>query len=306
MDGLGKSGLTRRDFLKRLGFGAATATAACMLPGAALASETASGPTWGMLIDLSRCSGCNSCALACQEANNPHVAEIAPKALAPDAYTCVDTYQVANTHRQVVARYVKRQCMHCLDAACVSACPAAAMYNSGEGPVIYRSNRCLGCRYCEVACPFGIPRFNWDNSITPTINKCWMCWDRLKAGEEPACAGACPTGAIHFGRREDLLAQAHARISTNPDMYIDHVYGESEVGGTSMLYISDAPFEKLGFAMNLPTIAPPEQTKKILYKLPYVIGGMAALMTGTALYTHRKPAVHAEVKPALPQDGEEK
>jgi formate dehydrogenase iron-sulfur subunit len=179
------------------------------------------------------------------------------------------------------------------------------MYNSGEGPVIYRSDRCLGCRCCEVACPFGIPRFNWDNSITPTINKCWMCWDRLKEGEEPACVSACPTGAIRFGRREDLLAQAHARIASHPGRYVDNVYGEHEVGGTSMLYISDVPFEQLGFAMDLPVIAPPKQTEKILHKLPYVIGGMAAAMTGTALYTHRKPAIAAEVKVDVPPDGEE-
>jgi formate dehydrogenase iron-sulfur subunit len=308
MDDLAKTGFSRRDFLKRLGFGAAAATAACLLPGGdALASETLSGPTWGMLIDLSRCSGCNSCALACKESNDLPYADIVPKALGARTYTFVEAYQVANNQRQIVTRYVKRQCMHCLDAACVSACPAAAMHNSGEGPVIYRADRCLGCRYCEVACPFGIPRFDWDNSITPRINKCWMCYERLKEGEEPACASACPTGAIHFGRREDLVAQAHARIASNPDRYVDHVFGESEVGGTSMLYISDVPFEQMGFATDLPVIAPPKQTEKILYKLPYVIAGMAAFMTGTAIYTHRKPtlAVPAEGKPALPHDEQE-
>jgi formate dehydrogenase iron-sulfur subunit len=161
------------------------------------------------------------------------------------------------------------------------------MYSSGEGPVIYRAVRCLGCRYCQVGCPFEIPRFNWDNPITPTINKCWMCYDRLQDGEQPACTAACPSGALHFGKRSQLLVQAHALIDNSPERYVDHVFGEHEVGGTSMLYLSDIPFEDLGFPVDLPHYAPPRETEKIMSALPYVLGGMATLMTGTALYTHR-------------------
>jgi len=308
MDNLDKARISRRDFLKSLGLGAAAAAAASLLPETtALAAEAPAGPTWGMLIDLTRCTGCNSCALACKEANGlPQIPGKVPTALEADTYTFVEAFQVANLRGEIVTRYVKRQCMHCLEAACVSACPAAAMHSSGEGPVIYRASRCLGCRYCEVACPFAIPRFNWDNSITPTINKCWMCYERLKEGEEPACVAACPTGAIRFGRRDDLLAQAHARIASHPDRYVDHVFGESEVGGTSVLYLSDVPFDRLGFPANLPLVAPPKQTEKILYKLPYVIFGMAAFMTGTALYTHRKPAVAVPVEADAATDAPDK
>lgn len=304
MDDLAKARVSRRDFLKSLGLGAAVAAAASLLPEAtARAAEASEGKTWGMLVDLTRCSGCNSCALACKEANGlPHIPGTVPTALETNTYTFVEAFQVANRHGEIVTRYVKRQCMHCLEAACVSACPAAAMHSSGEGPIIYRASRCLGCRYCMVACPFGIPRFNWDNSITPRINKCWLCYERLKEGEEPACVSACPTGAIRFGRREDLLAQAHARIASHPDRYIDHVFGQSEVGGTSVLYISDVPFERLGFPANLPQVAPPKQTEKILYKLPYVIVGMAAFMTGTALYTRRKPSVAVPVEVHAPDE----
>jgi len=259
------------------------------------ASEAKSKETWGMLIDLTRCVGCNSCALACKESNQLPGADQIPQALASDAYSFVERVEVITADGESTTRYVKRQCMHCLNAACVSACPAAAMYDSGEGPVIYRADRCLGCRYCQVGCPFGVPRFDWQDGIAPTISKCWMCYDRLQAGGEPACVEACPAGAVRFGRRSELLIQARAQIATHPDRYVDHVFGESEVGGTSVVYLSDVPFEQLGFPLDLPDVAPPEQTEKVMSALPFVIGGMAALMSGTAFYTHR----------LLPDEGEE-
>lgn len=288
--------LTRRDFLRILGAGAGAFAATCVLGSTspAQAAAQASGKdTWGILIDLTRCTGCDSCSLACKEEYNLPNANIVPQALDNNTYTFIQAYQAANTKGEIVTRYVKRQCMHCLNAACVSACPAAAMYNSGEGPVVYRASRCLGCRYCEVGCPFGIPRFDWDEGVVPRINKCWLCFDRLARGRLPACVEACPTGALQFGRRGDLLAEAHGKIASNPGLYVNHVFGEFEVGGTSMLYLSDVPFENLGFPVGLPNTAPPEETEKIMVTLPYVIGGMTTLMTGTALYTHRKPSKSA-------------
>jgi len=289
--------LTRRDFLKTLGAGVAALTTTCSLADLfpARAGEASEGQTWGILIDLTRCTGCDSCSLACKQEYSLPNADIVPRALDNNSYTVVQAYQAANTRGEIVTRYVKRQCMHCLNAACVSACPAAAMHNSGEGPVIYRASRCLGCRYCEVACPFGIPRFDWDEGLMPRISKCWLCFDRLERGRLPACVEACPTGALQFGRRDDLLAEAHGKIASNPDIYVNHVFGEFEVGGTSMLYLSDVPFERLGFPVGLPNTAPPEETEKIMVTLPYVIGGMTAFMTGTALYTHRGPSKSAEV-----------
>ncbi|GAB4540463.1 MAG: 4Fe-4S dicluster domain-containing protein [Anaerolineae bacterium] len=283
-----ESKLSRRDFLKV----AAAVTAGLSIGRAypVYASEAPTGQTWGVLIDVSRCTGCHSCALACKESNNLPQSSVAPGALDAVTYTFVDTRQVVTASGEIETRYVKRQCMHCLDAACVSACPAAAMHSSGEGPVIYRASRCLGCRYCQLACPFGVPRFNWENGVNPVINKCWMCYTRLGAGKMPACVEACPTGALRFGWRDELLAQAHAQIASNPGRYVNYVFGEFEVGGTSMLYLSDVPFEQLGFPTGLPQTAPPEETEKIMSKLPFVIGGVAAVMTGTAVYTHRSSA----------------
>ncbi len=279
-----KGKLSRRDFI------AVAAAGAWLLLDRASpvdASETKKEDTQGMLIDLTRCVGCNSCALACKESNHLPGDDQIPQALESDAYTFVDPVEAITAGGESTTRYVKRQCMHCLDAACVSACPAAAMYDSGEGPIIYRAGQCLGCRYCQVGCPFGVPRFDWEDGIAPTISKCWMCHDRLQAGDEPACVEACPSGALRFGRRSELLSQARAQIATHPDRYVDHVFGESEVGGTSIVYLSDVPFEQLGFPLDLPHVAPPEQTEKVMSALPFVIGGMAALMSGTAFYTHR-------------------
>jgi formate dehydrogenase iron-sulfur subunit len=289
--------LSRRQFLKGIGVSTtAVLTAQLLAAPSAQANEANTEETWAVLIDLTRCTGCNSCALACKESNNLPNALTPPNALSSDTFTFVDTRQVSTAGGAVEERYVKRQCMHCLNAACVSACPAAAMYKSEDGPVVYRSERCLGCRYCQMACPFGVPSFEWDNGVTPVISKCWMCADRLQAGEKPACVEACTTGALRFGNRNALLAQAHAQIESNPGRYIDHVLGEFEVGGTSMLYLSDVPFEQMGFPAGLPNTAPAEETEKIMNVLPAVITGTTALMAGIAFYTHRKQAHKLAIK----------
>jgi formate dehydrogenase iron-sulfur subunit len=283
--------VSRRDFLKKVGAGAAALVTAQLLTGQthpAWAAEAATKETWGILIDLTRCAGCNSCALACKASNSLPNANVEPLALDSDTYTCVETHRLTTTSGDVENRYIKQQCMHCLNAACVAACPAAAMYKSEMGAVIYRPERCLGCRYCQLACPFGIPRFEWKNGVTPVISKCWLCYNRLQKGQKPACVEACPTGALRFGQRDKLLAQAHAQIVSNPGHYVEHVFGEFEAGGTSMLYLSDIPFEELGFPVDLPHTAPPEETEKIMAILPAVITGLTALMAGTALYTHRE------------------
>ena len=141
--------------------------------------------------------------------------------------------------------YLKKQCMHCNEPACTAACLTQAMYKTKEGAVIWRGDKCMGCRYCMVSCPFDIPKFEY-HSANPKIEKCNMCYSRLKEGKIPACVENCPAEALTFGKRRDLIKEARKRINDNPDQYVDRIYGEHEAGGTGFLYLAGVPFNELG------------------------------------------------------------
>jgi Fe-S-cluster-containing dehydrogenase component len=147
-------------------------------------------------------------------------------------------------------RFIRQMCMHCDTPTCASVCPVGAVVKTSAGPVLYNEDKCMGCRYCMQACPFGVPRYQWDSAL-PRVRKCTLCNDRVAAGLATACATVCPTGATKFGDRDELIEEATARIRANPDKYVNHIYGVDEVGGTSVLLISDVPFESLGYRTNL-------------------------------------------------------
>ena len=304
--------LSRRQFLQRLGGSAAALTVAWL---AAMETTAAEAPspaanTWGMLIDVTRCVGCNSCALACQEANQLPSFGTIPTGLAKDVYTFVDRREGTNRAGESGLYYVKRQCMHCLHPACVSACPVGAMHKLPDGPVLYNDARCIGCRYCMTACPFRVPRFEWDKPVG-YIRKCHLCYDRLAEGLVPACVKTCPTGALQFGEREEMIALAEQRLKAQPERYIQHVYGKEEGGGTSVLILSAVPFAYLG----LPTLAdhpvPSEQELAVpfeylgvpslgkepvaklnddlaRYGTPGIAIGVAAILAGLQWYSKRR------------------
>ncbi|GIV01081.1 MAG: hypothetical protein KatS3mg014_2696 [Actinomycetota bacterium] len=275
-----------------------------------LAREHADDPA--LLIDLTRCVGCGRCVRACKAANGLPWREDQP-ALGPDAALASSNWSIVRARvveveggtplgprRRSAVRYAKVQCMHCLEPACASACFMGALRKSEAGPVTYDPNRCIGCRYCMVACPFGVPTFDWDDPIG-RIEKCDLCADRTSRGAPTACAEACPEGAIAFGRRGELLVEAWRRIEGDR-RYVRQVLGEHEVGGTSVLYISDVPFEALGFRTSLPTEPLPLLTWRVTRLIPPVAGGVLAGLT--VLYLRRRRYLEREGMPLDREGGE--
>lgn len=240
--------MDRRSFLTGLGV-TATALVASPAPAEARERRTAPADAVGLLYDTTRCIGCKACVVACKEANG-----MPPDT---DGYGggLYDAPEGLNeTTRNVIALYkegeetsfVKRQCMHCIDPACVGACMLGALQKREYGIVTWDGSRCIGCRYCQMACPFNVPKFEWSKKA-PKIVKCELCHHRLAEGKQPACSEVCPRKAVIFGPRAELLAEAHRRLAEKPDLYVPKVYGEHELGGTQCLYLSHVPFEKLGF-----------------------------------------------------------
>jgi formate dehydrogenase iron-sulfur subunit len=181
--------------------------------------------------------------------------------------------------RREGSRFVRRSCCHCEHPACVSACIVGALQKTAEGPVIYDSSKCIGCRYCIMSCPYGIPRYDWESS-TPYVRKCTMCYPRIRSGKIPACVEACPEKATIFGSREEMIREAYHRIKNNPKRYLQAVVGETEVGGTSVVYISDIPLAFLGYKPELGNRPLPDLTWSAISKVPALILGMGGLTTG--------------------------
>ncbi len=229
-----------------------------------------------ILIDTTRCTGCEQCVLACKEENKLGADRLRPGQETLDA---LSSTRLTTVLRRPGEHFVKQQCRHCLDPACVSACVVGAMRKTPEGPVVYDADVCMGCRYCLVACPYGIPRYEWDEAV-PYVRKCTLCYPRLKEGKEPACVEACPHDALLFGSRDTLLAEAHRRLVAAPDRYVPHVYGEHEVGGTSVLYLADVSLGFLAWSDHLGDEPLPLLSWASLKKVPPVIVGMGTLMGG--------------------------
>jgi len=232
-----------------------------------------------MLIDITLCVGCNACQDACKTANK--VPEGEEKALSPTACTALQEYEGV---------YVRRMCQHCIDPTCVSVCPVGAFTKTAEGPVVYDEDKCIGCRYCMQACPFQVPRYEWDSTY-PRVQKCVFCNTRVSQGQQPACAEACPTGATKFGNRDELLREAAERIKAEPTKYVNRIYGQQEVGGTSILYITSVPFENLGFKTNLQMAALPTLTWNALSKVPGIVTVGGSLLYGIWWITNRRTEV---------------
>jgi formate dehydrogenase iron-sulfur subunit len=284
-------------------------------------------PTRSTLVDIGSCIGCRACQVACKQWNDRDGESTTledtlgfqnPAALSARTYTLITFHEMLNDKAAggVDYAFAMRRCLHCLEPACASACPTQALFRQPDGPVTYNADRCIGCRYCVWACPWGVPTAEWD-SLAPKIHKCTHCADRcdqplpqsrngaaLSEGEAqrygestqvPACVKACPADALRYGTRDEMLAEARRRIAARPDKYVDHVYGEKEAGGTSVLYISKVPFEKLGF----PTLQDepfPAKSAVALGAVPPAVVALGAVLGGVYSFFRRRTALvaHAE------------
>ena len=236
-----------------------------------------------VLYDSTLCIGCRACEQACAERwGNPYDEKIASlERLSAKKLTAIQTHG---------ERYSRRMCMHCKEPTCVSVCPVGALTKTTLGPVVYDADKCMGCRYCMQACPFQVPSYEW-NARLPRVRKCDMCYDLQLAGKPTACTAACPVKATLTGEHGDMVALARKRMAENPNQYYPHIYGLHEVGGTSVLFLSGAPFGQIGLKTNLPRDPIPALTWRVLELVPDVVTVGTALLGGIWWITNRRDEV---------------
>lgn len=300
-----------------------------------MSNDVATGPIRATLIDITNCIGCRACQVACKQWNErdgeqtelePELGFQNPATLSSKTYTLIAFHEMENPQKPggLESAFVMQRCLHCLEPACASACPTTALYRQSDGPVTYDVDKCIGCRYCLLACPWDVPTAEW-NTRAPKISKCTHCADRADQPvpiafngmplsdvlsqqftasiATPACVKACPADALRYGTRDEMLAIAHKRISDRPDKYVDHIYGEKELGGTSVMYLSAVPFEKLGF----PTYGEkpfPAFTRVALGAVPPAVVAVGALLGAIYAFFRKRVQAAADGSAASKQAAE--
>jgi Fe-S-cluster-containing dehydrogenase component len=281
------------------------AGAAAVLPKAAKGHENFEGypGSYAVLHDTTLCIGCRKCEAACNEVNGlpaPSEPFDDKSVLEKHRRTTDRNYTVVNQYESGIEGgspvFRKQQCNHCKEPACASACFVAAFTKTPEGAVIYDPSVCVGCRYCLLACPFDVPTYEYNDPLKPKVMKCTMCHPRLLEGKLPGCVEACPQEALSFGKRDDMIILARERIRKYPDRYIDHVYGEYEMGGTNWLYITGAPFENVDLRTDLGVKPAPEFTSGALGFVPLIVGVWPALLGGIYLINQRRDKIASREK----------
>jgi len=296
--------INRRDFFKTgavLGAGIAGLASGEMK---AAEKNRLSEDRMGVLVDATVCIGCRSCEWNCKVAHNLPTGgietyqdrSVMAKMRRPDekALTVVNEYE--NPKNNSMPIDVKAQCMHCDHPACVSACIVGAFTKNENGAVTWDTEKCIGCRYCMVACPFQVPAFEYSEALYPKIKKCDFCFERTKEGKLPACVEICPVETLTYGARSELVKIARDRIKRFPERYTDHIYGEYEVGGTSWMYIAGRDFDKLGFPKlgrnPAPGISESIQHGIFAYFVPPV--SLYALLGGLMWITKKRKEIEEE------------
>ncbi len=293
--------ITRRNLLKATACGGALM--ACGTSVQARQTAPRLNEALGILYDSTICIGCQACMSACKKANDMPPDPVVenspwdnPRDLSSKTLTVIQRHYDPEIPKGGSA-FIKKQCMHCVDPGCVSACPVSAMTKDPKtGVVTYNKDACIGCRYCQIACPYNVPKFEWDKPL-PQIIKCQLCSHLIEKGGISACCSGCPTGASLFGPVELLKKEAQRRLQYNPGeiyefpledirsgrtvphtaaKYTPHVFGETELGGSQVMYLSAVDFDKFGLP-DLPDESYASMTESIqhtLYKgmfLPIVL-----------------------------------
>ena len=315
--------INRRDFMKAAAGGGAAAvalTVASLQPALARGNATMPAEALGLLYDSTLCIGCKACVAGCKEANGMPLEESTgeknlwdtPLDLSGKTLNVIKVYMNGTMDKKDNEAngfaFIKKSCLHCVDPSCVSACPVSAMQKDKKtGIVSHDPDACIGCRYCVAACPFGVPRFQYDTA-TPRIQKCQLCQHRYKDGKFSACAEVCPTGATLFGPVAMLKEEAKRRLALKPGQaanyprgdiakpwpshekeapaYQQRIYGEKEVGGTQMLLLSAVSFAKLGYP-DLPDRSFSSQSETTQHTL-YSFMALPAVVLGGLAYVAKK------------------
>ena len=295
--------ISRRKFLGWLG-AAGLGTAISNTANAASNKHFSGYPqSNGVLFDNTRCIGCRKCEEGCNEVNElpepdqsfSDLSVLDNKRRTTDkAYTIVNRYDEADSDKGPL--YRKDQCNHCLEPACASVCFVKAFTKTETGAVVYDPSVCVGCRYCMIACPFEIPAYEYDNPFSPRVMKCTMCYPRISKGLLPGCVEACPTEALTYGQRDDLLRIGRERIRKFPERYVNHIYGENEMGGTSWLHLSAVPFKDIGMREDLGTTPAPKLTSGALSAVPVVVGLWPVLLGGVYAINKRREKIEKQEK----------
>lgn len=199
-----------------------------------------------ILYDASKCTACRGCQVACKQwwglpgekTINRGTYENPPD-LSYDTWIRIKFNEISNGNGRIDWIFTRESCMHCTDAACVKVCPTKALYYHPSGFVAYNADLCSGCGYCVEFCPFDVPRAK-GNDITGIrkIDKCRACIDRITNGQEPACVKTCPTDALIFGDRDELVAIGKKSVQELQSKYpLAYLYGEKELGGLHVMYV---------------------------------------------------------------------
>jgi len=322
--------VNRRDFI-RMTAGSGLLLASNVTPVCAASQKTVGPEALGILYDATCCIGCKSCMVNCKKYNSmpggalytdgsipyeyigPEKIYDAPTDLSATSLSVIKAYKSGTGEQKDAVEngysFIKQNCFHCLDPACASACPVGALKKDAvTGVVTYTENKCIGCRYCQVACPFGIPKLGWEGS-QGQIRKCQLCHHRYSEGGYAACCEFCPTGASLFGKVVDLREEAQRRLELTPGSYYDyplgridsgkkatkkvsgylnHVYGLTEAGGTQYMLMAGVPFDKLGLNPKITDQAFPDLTWGYIKKIPFLIGALLIAGTTCHIATRKK------------------